>query len=475
MPPPAKAPIPFPTRAAPTTVSVEGVVMSIAFHRKTLAEMEAERPWTEAERTLLDKAHTGYVILSETRPDAATDTVEIRADLIRHITLGGCETCRVPDKGTSVQGAFVTGELDLEGCESPLDLYLSNCRFDTQPMLMDARLGAVLLPGCHLPGLDAHRLRVTRSVLLNRKFKSDGPIDLKGARIGQSLACVDGTFDGQGHPALNANAITIGASLSLSKGFTAKGMVDLTRATIGGQVDCSDGTFDGKGKVALNANAITIGADLFLREGFSAKGTVDLIGANVGGQVACVGGTFDGQGHPALNANAITIGASLFMRRGFTAKGSVVLVRARIDGNLQCPEATFERGLNLEGATIGGGFFWQDVTAFSGALDLTDTHVGRLEDDAESWAGADPLRLNGFRYDRLGGTLSVSQRLDWLAGKREREILPVIGKQDDGSWNPAPHRAGSPRPTGPISTRSPTPSWPRSCATAARRRAPRGC
>ncbi|MFW2544339.1 hypothetical protein ACN2XU_17020 [Primorskyibacter sp. 2E107] len=398
-------------------------------YRKSFDEMEKERGWTRAERLLLELAQTGFAFISDEKPEACTDDTEIRADLIRHITLGGCKRCRVPDKGVLVMNAFISGQLDLQGCDTPLNLWLDGCHFAQTPVLMDARLGAVLLPGCTLPGLVAHRLRVARSVLLNKGFKATGPVNLSGARIDGTLDCDGGSFDGNGGTALNANAVTIGADLFLRGAFTAKGEVNLRGATITGQVDCEDGTFDGNGGTALNANAITIGADLFLRSDFTAKGTVNLVGATITGQVSCIRGTFDGNGGTALNANAITIGASLFLSSDFTAKGEVNLIRAEIAGNLYSYDGSFDGGFLCAAARIGAGFFWTRVKTITGPLDLTDAHVGRLHDDQGSYAGADPLILNGFRYDRLTGDLTIQQRLDWLGRKQDRPIAAKLSHQ----------------------------------------------
>lgn len=138
--------------------------MPMDLYRETLDQIEGDTPFGPAEQLLLDQAHSGRVRVSAKRPDTANDSNRIRAPLIRHILLGGCDRLRVTPKGVAVEGAYITGLLDLEGVETPLDLRLDDCTLDTIPDLMDARLGAVILPVCQLPGLSAHRLRVTRGV-----------------------------------------------------------------------------------------------------------------------------------------------------------------------------------------------------------------------------------------------------------------------------------------------------------------------
>ncbi|PIE11650.1 MAG: hypothetical protein CSA72_00560 [Rhodobacterales bacterium] len=399
----------------------------MAVYRNTLAEMEAEKPWTTAEQTLLEYARTGFVILGSQVPETASDAVEIRAELIRHVVLGGCDQMPVAAAGVIVAGAWITGVLDLQGCESPHDLCLGKCGFEARPDLTDSHLGAILLPGCHLPGLKAQRARVDRDVHLRDQFQSVGTVDLRGASIGGQLACNGGSFDGAGGDALTADALSVGANVFMSDGFEAKGSVNLRGGQIGGQLACDGGSFDGAGGGALNASALSVGADVFLRGGFEAKGCVNLRRAQIGGQLSCSGGTFDGAGGDALTADALSVGADVFLRDGFKATGNVLFIRTHITGTVQCQGAVFRDGLDFESASIGASFFWKNVTEFEGPLDLTDCHVGRLHDDAESWAKVMQPILGGFRYDRLSGAMSVAQRLDWLGRKPEARVPPAVG------------------------------------------------
>ena len=71
----------------------------IQFHRKSLSAMEAEQGWTAAEEQLLAETHTGEVEIADTRPDDATEANTIRAELIRHFTLGGCMTMSPRGRG----------------------------------------------------------------------------------------------------------------------------------------------------------------------------------------------------------------------------------------------------------------------------------------------------------------------------------------------------------------------------------------
>lgn len=416
--------------------------------RLGLDDIIGDLPLNDAETHLVEMCAVGEVAIFGDKPTAGTEQNTIRATLIRHILLGGCDDAPVHAKGVQIQGAWITGVLDLEACDSPLDLYLAGCTICEQSVLMDARLGSVMLPGCKVPGLNAHRLQVARAVLLNHGFQAKGTVDLSSARIGGVLACDNGTFDGAGGVALRCDAMTVGTDVFLSDGFTATGQVNLMRAQITGQLDCVGGTFDGAGGVALMCNAMTVGASVFLRDGFTATGQVDLGGAQITGQLACTGGTFDGAGDVALMCEALTVGADVFLHGGFAAAGQVNLRRAQITGHLLCSGATIKGLLNCEGMSVDGGMYWHDVTKPPLAIDLTDAHVGALRDDDASWQGCLSV-LNGFRYDRIISEVSVTERLAWLGRKYETPIkaavqmdgapLPWLSKAGDQKFDPQPY------------------------------------
>ena len=147
---------------------------------------------TPAETELLRACAAGEpAVLGPSRPTAPTPGTQIRAGLIRYLMLGGCPACRPDPKGVEARGAFITGRLDLEARTSDLDLLLANCTFDTQPILRDARLRALYLPGSKLPGLDAQRLRTEGSLHLSNGFHAAGTVDLGGAQIGGQICLMD--------------------------------------------------------------------------------------------------------------------------------------------------------------------------------------------------------------------------------------------------------------------------------------------
>jgi hypothetical protein len=93
--------------------------------------------------------------------------------------------------------------------------------------------------------LKAHRLSVNGSLYL-RDCESDGELSFSGAQIGGDLDCRNGHFRsaGQGDAtALRFTRIELSGNIYLSKGFKSEGKVQLNGARIRGNIDCRGGVF----------------------------------------------------------------------------------------------------------------------------------------------------------------------------------------------------------------------------------------
>ena len=270
-----------------------------------------------AELRLIEACRNGYdTIFSMERPEKGSADNTIRAGLIRALLLGTGD-CKPPARGLWIEGAWITGELDLESEALPVPLELVRCTLEED----------VLLRACTLSGLD-----------------------LTGSQL----------------PTLDAQGLQCNGPLHLRDGFQATGLVDLVGAEIGGQLNCDGGKFLAE-DMALECNGITVGADVFLRGKFEARGEVNLRGAKIDGQLACTGGKFLAKGM-ALNCIAIRVGADVFLRGKFDARrriflnrfeawGRIALNRAEIAGNLELLGATLTTGLDAGSMQVRALFF----------------------------------------------------------------------------------------------------------------------
>ena len=299
------------------------------------------------------------------------------------------------------------------------------CLLPDSVSFLDARLGALFLPGCHAPGgIIAWRLRSDGDVHLRNEFRSDGPVDLGGARIGGQLDCTGGQFAAKTGRALNCGAAQIGAAVFLRGGFHAEGEVNFVGAEIGGQLACTGGHFAAKTGRALNCDAAQIGADVFLRGDFHAEGEINFVGAEIGGQLDCDGGHFAAKTGRALNCDSARIGADVFLRGGFHAEAMVNFVRCQVYGNFRVETARVDGVFDGEAMRVSQGFFWRDVTGARPGVVLTEAQVGSLRDEWASWDGVDAVKLSGFRYDRVENHMTIRQRLDWLKMARVHPFDP---------------------------------------------------
>lgn len=338
---------------------------------------------TPAEKKLLDECRSGGVVeLGDgTRPDHASPERTIRADLLRYLILGGCETFRTHEYGIQVEGAWVDGGLDLAFATARGATVLRNCVFSEGVDATQAHLQRLDLAGSRLKGLSANYCHVTGHVWLDR-IESSGPILLAGATIGGQLSCGGARLDGGGGKALNAQSAQVAGGVSLGA-VTTTGEVSFAGATIGGQFFCERARLDG-GDLVLNAQAARVLGGVFLH-GLISTGEVSFLGATIGGQFVCEDARLDGGGGKALNAQ-----------------------RLRVEGS----------------------FLWRSVASVAGGLDLTSAHVADLVDDCESWEKTGWVSLIGLTYDNLVGPLDEDMRLAWLRK----------GAQPEGAFHPQPYQ-----------------------------------
>lgn len=335
---------------------------------------------TEAEKALIAACREGRpCLLNDGKlPAEGATGPRVRAALIRLLAL---EATSLHEKGVWLEGAVITGHLDLRFARCRGRLFLINCRFAEKPHFAQTELAQLSLEGSNLPGLFAQGAKLTGSLFL-RGATASGTVDVNGAHIGGQFSCIGATLDGGGGKALNAQGAKVTESLFL-RGVTATGTVDVSGAQIGGQLSCKGASLDGGGGKALNAQRANVTGSMIL-DGVTATGPVDVIGAQIGGQFDCEGASLDGGGAWALNGQS----------------------------------------LRVEGA-----FLFRQVKAVTGRVDLTSAEARDLVDDAESWRKCNDLILDGFTYDRISGNTSpktFATRKAWLemGSRYEGEFFP---------------------------------------------------
>src|SRR5215471_12585874 len=129
----------------------------------------------------------------------------VRAEVIADLLIGNGEAASVPVRGVRVQGARITGELDLEASTLRCPLALLDCSFDSAINLNEATAASVRLSGSHVPAIHARQLRTRGDLRLDEGFCASEGVDLEGAHIGGQLICSGGHFSNTSGPALTAD------------------------------------------------------------------------------------------------------------------------------------------------------------------------------------------------------------------------------------------------------------------------------
>jgi hypothetical protein len=442
--------------------------------------------FTMCECKIREAAATGTVIDLRVG-DPALDSPEqgtewgpersVRAEVIADLLIGNGEAASVPVRGVRLQGARITGELNLEASTLRCPLALLDCSFHSAINLNEATAVSVRLTGSHVPAVHARQLLARGDLGLDKGFTVSGGVELSGAHIGGQLACTGGQFSNADGPALTGDMLIVDQEMLCDAEFSASGEVRLLGAHIGGQLDCSGGQFFNAGGRALNADGLTVEQSMFCNEGFSASGEVRLWGAHIGGVLVCIGGQFSNPNGRALSADELTVDGGMVCRDGFSASGEVRLLGAHIGGQLDCTGGQFSnpggcalnaeglsvgqrmycgdgfmatgeillrgvhiggmldcRGgqfsnaggsaLNLERATVNGPLRMQSAV-LEGILDLTSAQTSSYHDNRAFWP--ETLRLDGFVYDVIYGA-TPKGRLEWLR-RNEKGYSPQIYEQ----------------------------------------------
>lgn len=323
-----------------------------------------------SEIKLLEGIGTGALdrVGADGLPEAADETRQIRADLIRFLLLGGPDAPRMHEKGLRLSGAWITGVLDFEGCRVPRDIGLLDCRFDATPIFRSAVIDTLALDGSDIPGFAADRLDA-RGDLLFRSVTLHGPVQLRGARIGGDLI-----FDG---------------------------------ATLGCPND-----------VALRAERISIRGSALFR-GASVRGGVALPGSRIGGDLDLIGASLERPDGSAFDGDSTQVEGDVTLRVA-QVNGTVSLVNARIGGDMDLSGALVTRphetAVNLGRSSAKGALFLRENARITGVLSLNGASFGSIVDDPACWPEKGDLWLNRCEYGAfLGGALTADERLDWLA------------------------------------------------------------
>ncbi|WP_030542953.1 hypothetical protein [Streptomyces albus] len=299
-----------------------------------------------------------------------------------------------------LNGAYVTGVLDLAGGTVDPYVEMHGCRFEKEILLPESRFTTLRLVGCRIPRLEGARLQTEGDLHLPRCTVPHG-IRLTDAQIGTDLLLNQITVerDRRGR-SIVADGISVGQDLQAEL-IESHGELSLRGAQIGVSLSLRGSKLrNPHGRRALNAPQLTVERTLYLTAaGLSSSpfatgttppyGIVNTPGSGVRLQrFECVGGVRldDGRFGDAVD----------FEQARFVMEADQELSMRRI----QTPELRFlcDR-------------------PHRGRVTLSGAKVVNLVDQASSWPGPGGLSMAGFTYECLipRGRFPLSMRLEWVA------------------------------------------------------------
>ena len=175
----------------------------------------------------------------------------VRGEVIRFFAYGGDGKNPVRGSVIDLQGAWISGDLDLTHANIPYALLFGNCHFADSVVMQHAECAALNLGGSHLAkGLQADGLTTKGGVYLRKGFSAhdedlcegfsaDDEVRLSGASIGGQLDCVGGEFHNPKGFALVVEHAKIGEGLHWRR-IKGEGVVNLSSAKAGVLADDLD-------------------------------------------------------------------------------------------------------------------------------------------------------------------------------------------------------------------------------------------
>lgn len=317
----------------------------------------------------------------------------IPASEIRRILVSPPED--VDPRGLTIQGAQITGELDLDHAVIGFPVSFIACRFTKPISAVDARLrsldfsksklcglhliqavvdgnldleGATLCSDANGVALSLVLARIAGGWLATDGFSAEGGIHAHGVDVAGFVI-----LDGRLTNAADGVALSLGqAHLGggwVSNGLQTEGGVLAKGITVDGPLRLDGSTLSNPGGVALNLEQAKIDGGLFATNGFSTEGEVLAGGLHIDGQLNLDGATLSNRsetpaldGHTdgmvALRLEQAAITGTWFARNGFRADGEIKIHRVTIGGQLDLSHATFSNpgklAISLEQSKIGG-------------------------------------------------------------------------------------------------------------------------
>src|SRR2546421_5615244 len=150
---------------------------------------------TESEKKVWQAAATGTLVdlrVGDSQLDSPERWAEwgmdrtVRAEVIADLLIGDGKASSSPVRGVRLQGARITGDLNLEAATLRCPLALLDCSFASAINLYEATALSVRLSGSHIPAIRARQLLNRGDLRLDQGFCISRGLELARAHLGGS-------------------------------------------------------------------------------------------------------------------------------------------------------------------------------------------------------------------------------------------------------------------------------------------------
>ncbi|MFI6596418.1 hypothetical protein ACIBHX_09220 [Nonomuraea sp. NPDC050536] len=355
------------------------------------------------------------------------DHLVVEAHLVRDLCRHGAG--KVDPRGLVIEGARISGVLDLSGMEVAFPLQFTRCVFDHEVVMDGADLHRLVLTGCTVPGVMANGLRVRRDLdLSGSRITGDlwtsastscpAAVWLCESEIGGRLLCVDTILESSGR-AMQADRMRVGGTIRLLHGFEAHGGVRLLGVDVAGSLDLTGARLcrPDRGQ-AMDLGDAKIGGSMFLIDDQTGRrplirGRIDLGNARISGQFLIRNTTFEPTeavkaalyasrraGGTAISAPGLFVGGDISVEGECRIGGGVDLAMGSFSTIVIHRGSEFAvsggRALDLTNAELRSSLFIEEGVVSAGTLRLAGAHI------------RGDLSLRGTRWSDPEGTALIS-------------------------------------------------------------------
>ena len=185
----------------------------------------------------------------------------VRAAVLRWLYADSEANRFVDPSGVGLAGARIDGKLDLSYVKADKPLTVVSCYVPDGIDVTFSHLQSLEVRGSATGPVVADMSELAGDLAV--RFGTYRGLSLFRARIGGNLDCTGSTVRNGAQPGVNAVASTVVGDMIFHDGFTTDGIVDARLARIGQSMSFHQATFDGADDTGLDAERASIGGTLY--------------------------------------------------------------------------------------------------------------------------------------------------------------------------------------------------------------------